>query len=398
MNLDCGLRTRSCRVIQDTSSITSAIPMKSEDKEIEDDEEEEGRCCWANMPPELLREVLIRIEASEEKWPSRKNVVGCATVCRSWREIMKEIVKRPEVSGLLTFPISVKQPGPRETLLQCFIKRKRSTQTYSLYLSLTQALADDGKFLLAARKFRRPTCTDYIISLHADDMSKGSSRYIGKLRSNFLGTKFVVYDGLPPHDGAKMTKSRSTRFIGSTQVSPRVPAGSYPVAHISYELNVLGSRGPRRMQCIMDPIPASAIEPGGVAPTQTEFPLSSGESFPSIPFFRSRSSCVEKSGLGVSGNQRDGPLILKNKSPRWHEQLQCWCLNFQGRVTVASVKNFQLVATPPSGQSGRQYEKVILQFGKVGKDVFTMDYRYPISAFQAFAICLSSFDTKIACE
>jgi hypothetical protein len=27
-----------------------------------------------------------------------------------------------------------------------------------------------------------------------------------------------------------------------------------------------------------------------------------------------------------------------------------------------------------------------------------MDYRYPISAFQAFAICLSSFDTKIACE
>lgn len=152
------------------------------------------------------------------------------------------------------------------------------------------------------------------------------------------------------------------------------------------------------MQCIMDPIPASAMEPGGVAPTQTEFPLSSGESFPSIPFFRSRSSCVEKNSAGVSGNQRDGPLVLKNKSPRWHEQLQCWCLNFQGRVTVASVKNFQLVATPPSGQSGPQYEKVILQFGKVGKDVFTMDYRYPVSAFQAFAICLSSFDTKIACE
>lgn len=26
------------------------------------------------------------------------------------------------------------------------------------------------------------------------------------------------------------------------QVSPRVPAGNYPVAHIAYELNVLGSR------------------------------------------------------------------------------------------------------------------------------------------------------------
>lgn len=44
------------------------------------------------------------------------------------------------------------------------------------------ALTDDGKFLLAARKCRRPTCTDYLISLDVDDMSKGSSTYIGKLR------------------------------------------------------------------------------------------------------------------------------------------------------------------------------------------------------------------------
>ncbi|CAI9289227.1 unnamed protein product [Lactuca saligna] len=324
MNLDCGLRTRSCRVIQETSMAVAALELEDDAEEIDDGLKQS---CWANMPQELLREVLIRIESSENKWPTRKNVVGCATVCRSWREIMKEIVKRPEISGMLTFPISVKQPGPRESLLQCFIKRKRSTQTYFLFLSLTQALADDGKFLLAARKFRRTTCTDYIISLHADDMSKGSNRYIGKLRSNFLGTKFIVYDGLPPHDGAKMTKSRSTRFMGSTQVSPRVPAGSYPVAHISYELNMLGSRGPRRMQCIMDPIPSSSIEAGGVAPTQTEFPLSSGESFPSIPFFRSRSSCVEKTlttsqSQSQSQSQRDGPLVLKNKSPRWHEQLQ----------------------------------------------------------------------------
>eukprot|EP00245_Coleochaete_scutata_P010774 TRINITY_DN3882_c0_g1_i3.p1 TRINITY_DN3882_c0_g1~~TRINITY_DN3882_c0_g1_i3.p1 ORF type:complete len:126 (-),score=14.34 TRINITY_DN3882_c0_g1_i3:587-964(-) len=90
---------------------------------------------------------------------------------------------------------------------------------------------------------------------------------------------------------------------------------------------------------------------------------------------------------------------------RWHEQLQCWCLNFKGRVTVASVKNFQLVAvTDPlpadkgATSSGSDHDKVLLQFGKIGKDQFTMDYRYPLSAFQAFAICLSSFDTKLACE
>jgi len=101
---------------------------------------------------------------------------------------------------------------------------------------------------------------------------------------------------------------------------------------------------------------------------------------------------------GPLSRQREGKLVLKNKAPRWHEQLQCWCLNFGGRVTVASVKNFQLVASEENGPAGQEHDKVILQFGKVGKDLFTMDFRYPISAFQAFAICLSSFDTKIACE
>ena len=66
------------------------------------------------------------------------------------------------------------------------------------------------------------------------------------------------------------------------------------------------------------------------------------------------------------GNTGD-PLILKNKDPRWHEQLQYWCLNFKGRVTVASVKNFQLVAAVDSFQNvpTAELEKVILQFGKI---------------------------------
>ncbi|KAL2485828.1 Tubby-like F-box protein 3 [Abeliophyllum distichum] len=378
-----GLRSRSHRVVQD-SSVTSTDALK--------------QSCWANMPPELLRDVLVRIEKSECTWPPRKNVVACAGVCRSWREIMKEIVRTLEVSSKLTFPISLKQPGPRNTLIQCFIKRDRSNQTYRLYLNLNQASNDDGKFLLVARRCRRPTYTDYIISLNADNVSKGSSTYIGKLRSNFLGTKFTIYDAQPPNSGVKFTKSRSTRLIGMRQVSPRVPAGNYPVAHISYELNVLGSRGPRRMQCIMDAIPASAVEPGGVAPTQTEFLTGNLDSFPSLPFFRSKSTRTNSFPSGSLSPERDERLVLKNKTPRWHEQLQCWCLNFNGRVTVASVKNFQLVVSIRNASGGQELENVILQFGKVGKDVFTMDYQYPISAFQAFAICLSSFDTKIACE
>ncbi|MBA0795738.1 hypothetical protein Gohar_006575 [Gossypium harknessii] len=336
------------------------------------------------MPYELLRDVLMRIEASEVTWPTRKTVVSCAVIL-----------------NLLTcihciFPL---QPGPRDSLLQCYIKRSCNNQTYYLYLGLYQSSNEDGKFLLAARKCRRPTCTDYIISLNADDVSKGGNTYIGKLRSNFLGTKFEIYDSQPPNVGAKVTKSCSTRLMNAKQISPRVPTGNYPIAHISYELNVLGSRGPRRMQCIMDAIPTSSSELEGVAPMQTEFLHSNLGTFPSLPFFRSKSTRTKCSQFGPLSSLRDGMLVLKNKAPRWHEQLQCWCLNFNGRVTVASVKNFQLVAFAENVvvRQGQQ-ENVILQFGKVGNDVFTMDYQYPISAFQAFAICLSSFDTKIACE
>jgi hypothetical protein len=35
---------------------------------------------------------------------------------------------------------------------------------------------------------------------------------------------------------------------------------------------------------------------------------------------------------------------------------------------------------------------------QVGKDMFTMDYQWPLSAIQAFGIALSSFDNKLACE
>ena len=42
--------------------------------------------------------------------------------------------------------------------------------------------------------------------------------------------------------------------------------------------------------------------------------------------------------------------------------------------------------------------ELCFQFGRIAEDVFTMDYRYPMCALQAFGIVLSSFDSKLACE
>lgn len=389
---------------------------------------------WVGLPPELLRDVMKRLEEGESTWPSRKDVVACAAVCRAWREICKDIVQSPEFCGKLTFPVSLKQPGPRDGLIQCFIKRDKSTLTYYLYLCLSPAvLSENGKFLLAAKRNRRTAYTEYVISVDSKNISRSSNGYVGKMRSNFLGTKFIVYDTQAPYNaGSLVSCQRASRRISSSRVSPKVPTGSYPIAQVNYELNVLGTRGPRRMQCTMHSIPASAVDPEGVVPGQPKqlLPGPFEESFRSTntssrfsvtDFSSSRFS--EISGA-VQQDEEDGeakekPLVLRNKVPRWHEQLQCWCLNFRGRVTVASVKNFQLTSAlqpsvassessqPPqqqqtqpssSSSSTSDHEKVILQFGKVTKDMFTMDYRYPLSAFQAFAICLTSFDTKLACE
>ncbi|KAK4490608.1 hypothetical protein RD792_001296 [Penstemon davidsonii] len=363
---------------------------------------------WANLPPELLLDIIRRVEESETAWPARTVVLFCASVCKSWRDITKEIVKTPEECGKLTFPISLKQPGPRDAPIQCFIKRDRATSTFRLYFGLTPSEVENDKLLLAAKRIRRATSTDFVISLVADDFSRASNTYVGKLRSNFLGTKFTIFDSQPSNDNSVQQISRQSRRFNAKQVSPRLPAYNYNVATISYELNVLRTRGPRRMHCGMHSIPVSSIQEGGKAPTPTSFPQCSTDDKSSSSSSSSSSPLISK-GFS-SPNLTNSPaftlpnlvesLVLKNKSPRWHEQLQCWCLNFRGRVTVASVKNFQLVAAvdPSLNISAEEQEKVILQFGKIGKDIFTMDYRYPISAFQAFAICLSSFDTKPACE
>ncbi|XP_030544057.1 tubby-like F-box protein 8 [Rhodamnia argentea] len=378
---------------------------------------------WASLPPELLRDVIRRLEASETTWPARKHVVACAAVCTSWRAMCKEIVRCPEISGKITFPVSLKQPGPRDGSIQCFIKRDKSNLTYRLFLCLNPALlVEHGKFLLSAKRTRRTTCTEYVISMDADNVSRSSKTYIGKLRSNFLGTKFIIYDTQPPYNNAQLSPPGRSRRFYSKKVSPKVPTGSYNIAQVTYELNVLGTRGPRKMHCTMHSIPASALEAGGSVPGQPEIlPRSLEDSFRSISFSRSIDNSTEFSSSRFSDiiapneeedEGKERPLVLRNKAPRWHEQLQCWCLNFRGRVTVASVKNFQLIAanhqaagapTPsqpsqPSQPSHSDHDKIILQFGKVGKDMFTMDYRYPLSAFQAFAICLTSFDTKLACE
>ena len=83
--------------------------LESSDELLQDDLVAIQHSSWAGLPPELLRDVMKRLEQDDSNWPSRKDVVACASVCTTWREMCKDIVRNPEFCGKLTFPVSLKQ-------------------------------------------------------------------------------------------------------------------------------------------------------------------------------------------------------------------------------------------------------------------------------------------------
>lgn len=122
-----------------------------------------------------------------------------------------------------------------------------------------------------------------------------------------------------------------------------------------YDTNVLGTKGPRKMTVIVPPV----SDDGHVMATTEE-------------------GLLERVKQGEFGDCQK----LHNKAPRWNESLGAYCLNFNGRVTLPSVKNFQLQLEGASDPN-----QVSLQFGKTGDSTFTMDYSYPLSPLQAFQVC-----------
>jgi tubby-related protein 1 len=60
-------------------------------------------------------------------------------------------------------------------------------------LCLSEA-PNSGKFLLAAKKRTGNATSNYIISTDSEKMEKSAAGYLGKVRSNFLGTEFYIFD------------------------------------------------------------------------------------------------------------------------------------------------------------------------------------------------------------
>ncbi|KAL3998155.1 Tub family protein [Acanthocheilonema viteae] len=78
-------------------------------------------------------------------------------------------------------------------------------------------------------------------------------------------------------------------------------------------------------------------------------------------------------------------LTMTNKAPFWNEASQVYQLDFGGRVTQESAKNFQI-----------EYDdQQVMQFGRIENGAYTLDFRSPFSAVQAFAVALASITQRL---
>jgi len=85
-----------------------------------------------------------------------------------------------------------------------------------------------------------------------------------------------------------------------------------------------------------------------------------------------------------AGQDADHECIdLTTRKPKWNARKKTLSLDFFGRCSLASAKNFQLeVAGKP--------DKLKLLFGKVGHDKFVLDYSRPLGMIQAFAAAVTT--------
>uniref|UniRef100_A0A7E4VL01 Tubby-like protein n=1 Tax=Panagrellus redivivus TaxID=6233 RepID=A0A7E4VL01_PANRE len=248
----------------------------------------------------------------------------------------------------------VNEPVGKNHMLRCIVTRdKKGVEKgwYPAYYLHWEHRNNAKIFLLAARRRKKCVTGSYLISCDATEMTRESGSFIGKVRSNALGTEFTVYDnGVNPKKSKLMSQDLRREMTACI-----------------YEANVFGFKGPRKMTIVI---------PG----------MSNGVRRDIRPVSE-KDSLIERFKAGKT----DELITLVNKTPVWSEDTQSYVLNFRGRVTQASVKNFQII------HPGNE-DYIVLQFGRTTEASFTLDFRYPLSPLQAFGIAMSSFHGKLACE
>lgn len=212
-----------------------------------------------------------------------------------------------DFSDMRTFLTS---PIPKGVIFQCYILRNKKGLKNKLYPTYESYMSGEGeRFLMAARKRTKNKTSNYLISMDKNNQEKESAGYIGKVRSNFVGTEFVGYDrGCNPSEIAGIDGASAAASAASSS------AVRQELCAVFYESNILGSKGPRKMTAVVP-----TVRPDGARAIWKPLTPDAGVSV-----------AYKRNPNGVEF------MTLVNKTPKWNDVASAYVLNFNGRVTQAS--------------------------------------------------------------
>lgn len=266
-------------------------------------------------------------------------------------------------------PLSLVTVAPNTPhLVKCTIIREKESYNplnmTKFYPQYQLILEETNKVILLAKKMNMNKTSNY----HMFDMTRGqvssnltkkSGNYIGKLRAtNYQRSEYLL-----------ITQNAETREEIGGIVFDRY--GLYD--------QITEGTQPRKISVIIPPLDSNSCPvphlPVGAQESNAKMSSSAGKRADSGDGY----TLIDKLRSSNYGNMH----VFESKDPMYEKGN--YRLNFNGRVTIPSVKNFQLV--PPTNNNN-----VVCQFGKVGADHFHLDYKAPLNAIQAFALALCQFN------
>ncbi|KAG5175871.1 tubby C-terminal-like domain-containing protein [Tribonema minus] len=367
------------------------------------------------------------------------------------------------------------------------------TPIYSLYVEMPDGTV---RLLMAARKVLKSKTPHYIISTRRDDLfvsrdKRSPDTYLGKLRAGEGDTAdYTLYDagdnprtalGSTWSAGERLNNMNNTGDLCRDDEHRMSPAGSAAQEscgiHTGSEHSLDSSRhrqtsgasiqGIRRELCVVHYAFDKRAQIAGKA--KADFCRRMEVAVPQVrqrvihqPTHQQSSEASATSEVGQGweddmsvwrpvevadsmaaqfrhvrrkGGQNflvsDRMLVLHQRESRYDPLSSC-LVDFKGRASTASVRNFQLIMSTPTHNATRARlslaavetatpgspnaqpalgqaaegagaavveadsvcNAVVLQLGKISANCYNMDLQAPLSILQAFAICLSRFDTS----
>ncbi|KAF4035261.1 Tub family [Phytophthora infestans] len=244
-------------------------------------------------------------------------------------------------------------PGTETSLVQGHVVRVKTMLSSQYHFFI-----NDELLLMAEKQMKNRTSNYHLFDMTrsvavSSKLSKKSGNYIGKLRSNFSKKKIVLVGN----------------FSRKTELGAMVFDSTF------------NSSEPRRLTVILPPLSKRQEIEG----------LTVGDSLSSFSMLIDLHRSVTNADMAVTHSplSPQSLQLFENKDPVFENGF--YRLNFNGRVSIPSVKNFQLVRAGP-GEAPNSERPIYLQFGKVNDKKFHLDFRAPITPIQAFAAALAQFN------